>query len=283
MSDVVDENRPAGLPALEGSETLTRRALLGLFSGPAPEMVAVAGRDVHITTARDPDEASFLCTWEGGSCHLTARLAKTSMKRAGADSDARLGLAVYANSVETIWRCFEWVVRDAIRAGHRVAVLHSTSTYRSRPNEEALPQDVRGYSLRTRELLLEANVPVIESGRAELARLDLVDGRWSPTGAEPLRRLIVTALIKAHVFDRDGRGAIQGVPLFRIDEGRMQPISGADTNEHVAAPQRAERLAGIPAMVGQLDQHFTSFLGFLRQVQEESPTEAAFVLDVRRA
>ncbi len=275
MSDSPDANRPT----LDNSAEVARAALSALLRGAAPPSVEVAGRKVAVEASVEGEDRVFACRWDGGGVRLFARIALTTILRKGVhaeeDRDARVGIGVYAEDLESVWRNFEWLLRDAIRKGEDEVVLSTAATYSTRGSDRELGRDVRHLGNRTRSLLTEADVPFHTTGYAELGRLSLSTHAWSPDESEILRRLIVAAIIKAHVYDRDGHGAINGVPLFALDEARGEP--SATTGPEVAPAPRGDLLAGMPLMVGPLDSHLDAFLGALEHVQDEGPDEAGLV------
>lgn len=252
---------------LEESEKLCREALHALVEGPLPEKVAIADRKVELRGDRTEDEISITATWEGGELGFRFRPRFGHLERSLAeDRGHSLGLQAFdeRGQRELSWISFEWAFRDSIRQDKDAVPLLAHNSYRLRKVDVEASRNVRHMGPASRAMAERSGLdsaPTIELGKWSRA-----ERRWLPSAGSALEALCKLVIIKAHFVDRGTGTTIQGSPLFSWE--------AAVKGEPSVPAIRAERLSGVPRMVGALKDHWENLLDTLAFVQDASPSEA---------
>lgn len=249
---------------LENTAELTRTALAAILSAEGPPSLKIEDRLVSLKYDPTAEELQVTASWDGGSLAFRFRIYPgTLARRREEDKGHNLGLLVWVDrgKRELTWTSFEWVVRDAIRAGVPAAPLRGTNSYLPRKDDEEADRDITPYGPRSRDIAGRCG---LEASPSPLLGIwSLVEGRWDRSAGEVLRNLLTLAIIKAHFLDRGSGRTIEGVPLFTIE--------GAEPVTTASLPKK-ERLGGVPRMPGPVQDQVAALLSMLEEIEEQEFT-----------
>lgn len=199
-----------GLVPHELSTTIARAGLDALLRARLPRRALVEGRALHLSAAREPDGLRVRARWQGGGLALRVRAS-------AARGSGGLALVVTAEAGRraVLRSSLERSVRNALEGGLDHAALPAWNACVAREDDRAAGRSLARLGARGRAIAARAGLP--SGARVELGRLSLFGDGWRPDASTVLSRLVLLAVIKAHLHGRSGAPLVTGTPLFALE------------------------------------------------------------------